>query len=43
VDIRKQDAIFFPAIQELNNTGEDPKYLNNEHVTVEECIAFFGG
>jgi len=43
VDIRKQDAIFFPAIQELNNTGEDPKYLNNEHVTMEECIAFFGG
>jgi hypothetical protein len=43
VDIKKQDAIFFPTIQELNNIGEDPKYLNNEYVTMEECIALFGG
>jgi len=27
----------------LNSIGEDPKYLNNEHVTMEECIALFGG
>jgi hypothetical protein len=42
VDIRKQDATFFSTIQELNNTNDDPKYLNNEHVTMEERIALFG-
>jgi hypothetical protein len=43
VDIRKQDVIFFSTIRKLNSTSEDPKYLNNEHVTMEECIALFGG
>jgi hypothetical protein len=27
----------------LNDISEDPKYLNSEHITMEECIAFFGG
>ncbi len=43
MDIRKQDATFFSTIQKLNRTGEDPKYLNNEHVTMDKCMALFGG
>ncbi len=43
MDIRKQDVTFFSTIRELNNTSVDPKYLNNERVTMEECIALFGG
>ncbi len=43
VDIKKQDVVFFSTIWKLNSIGEDPKYLNNEHITMEECIALFGG
>ncbi len=27
----------------MNGISEDPKYLNSEHVTMEERIAVFGG
>jgi hypothetical protein len=43
VDIRKQHLVFLSTIGELNNISEDPKYLNSEHVTMEECVVLFGG